>query len=88
MVCFSHTNKLGYDTERKEGSMVIETETVDVIHITDQSFVWYYEVKENPDAPDSGIIIKHSEDDKEVARLTIPVEIIPALVDALKKRIG
>jgi len=66
----------------KRTLMKTELETVKVIHII-ESFPWSFEIGDNPDYPDAGIVIKHQQEGKLVERVAIPKCAIQHLIEGL-----
>ena len=62
--------------------MKTELETVKVIHVID-NFPWNFEIRDDPDFPDAGIIINHRQEGKVIERMAIPKDAIEHLKEAL-----
>lgn len=65
--------------------MQIELETRRLLHIVDQGFAWYYEIKDNPDFPTEAITIEEYQDKKLISSLNVNRKALPSLIKLLEK---
>jgi len=65
--------------------MNIEKETITIrrIHVVDQGFEWYYEVKDNADFPTEAILITEYQEKKAIGTISINRKAIDVLITCL-----
>jgi len=63
--------------------MKTELETVKIIHILDEGSPWNFEIRDDPEFPEQGIIINHSQGGEVIEEMKIPKSAIEHIVEAL-----
>jgi len=63
--------------------MKTELETVKIIRIMDEGFPWNFKIWDDPEFPEQGIIINHSQEGKVIEEMKIPKSAIEHIVGAL-----
>lgn len=61
-----------------------ENETIERLHIVNQGFIWFFEVKDNPDIPEDGCIITEV-CDKVKKEFFVPKECLSNFIRMLEK---
>ncbi len=59
----------------------MELETIKRLHIIDQGFRWYYEIKDNPEIPDTGFIVEQFEDGESVGKVWMPKDCLQNFIN-------